>query len=132
MPNDQKSVSHAEQEVKRDRNTLSRTVGAASVRRQDAVNIVIFAIVILSFGAGLKLEGIQRFIAMDIGIVLLSIKLAYYFHNNLRMNHYMFWVHMSFEQRLLEMNAKLNRVLEELEEQKAANASSNDDSVPGS
>ena len=102
----------AEQEAQRDEKTLSRTVGGASMRRQNAVNLIIFAVVVISFGAGLRLSGVYRFIAIDIGIVLVSVKLAYFFHNNLRMNHYMFWVHMAFEHRLLAIEHKLNQLVE--------------------
>jgi hypothetical protein len=119
-------VSHAsDRELKRDLagfDQMARKIGGHSVRRQTIVNFIIFFLVVTTFAVSTRIpEGRYtwlkidfKWLALDLGVVLISVKLAYFFHNTLKLNHYMFWAHVSLDQKLLSLEGKINTLTEEV------------------
>ncbi|MFQ5454502.1 MAG: hypothetical protein ACE5D6_10000 [Candidatus Zixiibacteriota bacterium] len=56
-----------------------------------------------------------RFAMMDIGILLISLKIVYYFHCQAKVSHFQFWILSSIEWRVNEMINKLNELAKKAE-----------------
>jgi len=100
--------------------SMAGTVGGASPQRQRLVNTMIFVLVVVAFGVGIffiRDEWVGK-IALEIAVLLISIKLGFYLHNSVKFNHYSFWVFAAFENRLLEVKQQLEeqaKLLRELQ-----------------
>lgn len=69
-----------------------KAFGAASTKRLTTINVIIFVLVISFFSMAIFLRGFLQATALEIGLLLLSIKLAYFMHTIIKFNHYLFWI----------------------------------------
>ena len=102
---------YAEKDIDKELETfdsMAEKVGGASPRRQSRVNTFIFLGVIAAFTVGLfgvmpgEPEWISK-LAIEVAVLLISIKLGFYLHNSVKFNHYSFWMFAAFENRLLDI-----------------------------
>ncbi len=94
------------------------TVGGVSPRKQRLVNTTIFVLVVAAFGVGIFFiqdEWVGK-IALEVAVLLISIKLGFFLHNSVKFNHYSFWVFAAFENRLLEVKQQLQEQVKLLRE----------------
>ncbi len=89
---------------------ISRTFGFASTKKQNSINTIIFVLVISSFSTAIYLRGFLQAAALEIGLLLLSVKLAYFMHNIIRFNHYLFWILQDFELKLLHIRKDITEL----------------------
>lgn len=75
------------------------------------VNVVFIGMVLAVFGMSLVWGGRVRFFMIEVGILLLSVKLIYFLESHMRLNHFQFWILSSLEWRLDQMDKKLKRLL---------------------
>ena len=96
--------------------SMADKVGGVSPRKQSRINMLIFGGVVAAFTVGLfgTMPGNHEWIskvAIEVAVLLISIKLGFYLHNSVKFNHYSFWMFAAFENRLLD-------ILKEVREQK--------------
>ncbi len=87
-----------------------RTFGFASTRKQNIINFIIFSLVTVSFTVAVFFKGYPQTVALEIGLLLLSIKLAYFMHNIIKFNHYMFWSLHALELHLLNIGKEVRDI----------------------
>ncbi|MEW6534080.1 MAG: hypothetical protein AB1454_00495 [Candidatus Auribacterota bacterium] len=90
----------------------------ANTRRHVVINSIIFSISIVSFSLAIFLRGFLQAAALEIGLLLLSIKLMYFMYNTLKFNHYLFWVFQSFDMKLIDMKKDLLALDDQLQPRK--------------
>lgn len=78
-------------------------LGGKPTRKERIVNFLFVIAVVSCFVASLLTTGIFRLAAIEIGLLLLSLKFAYFLHNQMRINHFQFWILISIEGRLNEL-----------------------------
>lgn len=74
---------------------------------------VFFGAIVTCFTIGIFTTGVFAKSSLEIGLLLLSLKIGYFIYNEARINHYEFWVLQSIESRL-------NTLLEEVRENRDA------------
>ncbi len=84
--------------------------GFASTKKQTSVNIIIVAGVIFSFTMAFYYKGFLQALALEVGLFLLSIKLAYFMHNVIKFNHYLFWILNSLEMHMLNLKKEVEEL----------------------
>ena len=98
--------------------SMAGAVGGVSPHKQRLINAMIFVFVIAAFGVGIFFiqdEWIGK-VALEVAVLLISIKLGFYLHNSVKFNHYSFWVFAAFENRLLEVKQQLREQVKLLQE----------------
>ena len=85
--------------------SMVEVVGGTSPHRQNRINLLIFVGVIIAFTVGLFFinSGWIGKAALEVAILLISVKLGFYLHNSVKFNHYTFWMFAAFENRLLSI-----------------------------
>ena len=85
--------------------SMVEVVGGSSPRKQSRINLLIFGGVVIAFTVGLFFidEDWVGKVALEVAILLISVKLGFYLHNSVKFNHYTFWMFAAFENRLLSI-----------------------------
>jgi hypothetical protein len=77
------------------------------------INIIFLTIVIAVFILGSVLHKISMFFSLEIGVLLISLKIAWMIHEQQKINHFQFWILNSLEYKINEISKK-NKKLENL------------------
>jgi hypothetical protein len=57
-----------------------------------------------------KVKNIPHIFALDIGLLLISIKIIYSLTQQARVNHYQFWILTTLEWRLHDINSEIKKL----------------------
>ncbi len=92
----------------------AQSFGFASTKKQTTVNIIIIAGVIFSFTMAIYYKGFLQALSLEVGLFLLSIKLAYFMHNVIKFNHYLFWILNSLEMHMLNIKKEVDTLSDQV------------------
>ena len=108
------------QEQVRIRKVLGRIGGKSQAKIDMIINMVILGIIVILFALEFITGWIPTLVSLEIGILLVSVKIVWMIHTNSRSYHFQFWVLNSIEFRINEMSKTVRRLddrLDVLEEQ---------------
>ena len=88
-------------------------IGGVPTPRTRIINIIFIILVLLVFGMSLVWGGRMRFFMIELGILLLSLKLVYFLEAHMRLNHFQFWILSSLEWRLDKVDKQLRELLKD-------------------
>lgn len=95
-------------------------IGGHKTKNLDTIINISFLVVVLTvFIMGGLLHWIDVTLSLEIGVLLVSLKIAYMIREQEKVNHFQFWVLTSLEFRLNEMskrNKKLETMVKEMTE----------------
>lgn len=91
-------------------------IGGKPTKGEKAVNIIFVILVICAFIAALLFEGFPRLLSIEIGILFVSLKIAYFLSNEAKVNHFEFWILSSLEWRLNDVIKRMDRLEKILKE----------------
>ena len=86
-------------------------IGGVPTPKARLVNIVFIVLVLTVFTMSIIWGGRVRFFMIEVGILLLSIKLVYFLESYIRLNHFQFWILSSLEWRLNQVDKRLKQLL---------------------
>ncbi len=87
--------------------------GGKLTLKRKIITGLFFGTIVTCFTIGIFTTGVFAKSSLEIGLLLLSIKIGYFIYNEARINHYEFWILRSIESRL-------NTLLEEVRENRDA------------
>jgi len=96
--------------------TIVGKIGGMPTKTTRLINIIFIGLVLFFFGVSLVSGGNVRFMMLELGILLLSIKLVYMLESNMKVSHYQFWILSSLEWRLDKIDRKLRDIASEEKE----------------
>lgn len=85
-------------------------IGGTSTRKEKLINESFLFLVIVAFVLPFFFQQISAAIAIEIAILLVSLKLFYFLYQSAKVNHFQFWMLSSIEWRLNEIGKKVNNV----------------------
>ncbi len=97
------------EEKERIRKLVGR-IGGKPTRGEKTINILFIIFVIAAFILALIYEGFPRLISIEVGIFLVSLKIAYFLNNEAKVNHFEFWVLSSLEWRMNDVVKRLDNL----------------------
>ncbi len=114
-------LEHAEKEAFQDLydERLRRMVGSLGgkpTKKDKYLNIAFLVIVIALFISEMFWRQFVGTIALDVAILLISLKLIYLMHSQARVNHYQFWILTAIEMKttmMVEQMQKMSKAQEE-------------------
>ena len=103
------SLEHFEQEKERVRAIIGK-IGGVPKFRTKLMNVV-FIVAILAAAVVSVIGGEKwRLLMVELTTVLLSVKIIYMIHIQMRVNHFKFWILSAIEWRINEMMAEIKRL----------------------
>ncbi|MBN2657279.1 MAG: hypothetical protein JXR86_09485 [Spirochaetales bacterium] len=116
-----RELEEFKKEKERVRNLLGSIGGSRQNRREQLINMAFLAIVLVFFTLELTTHFLPSYISLEIGVLLVSIKIIMLIHSASKANHFSFWILNSIEFRMNEINKRtismekeLNRIKKEM------------------
>jgi hypothetical protein len=100
---------------------IGRIGGVGSVRRDRIINSIFIIVIVLLFAIDMfrHLMGFPvpfpPLFSLELGILLISIKIIWMIHKNTKVDHFQFWIMSSIEFRINDLAKKVNRIEERIE-----------------
>jgi hypothetical protein len=83
------------------------------------INVVFIAVILVSGVVSVVSEDL-RLLMVELTMVMLSVKIIYLIHCQMRVNHFKFWILSAIEWRISEMMVEIKQVKKELAQKKEA------------
>jgi len=125
-------LRHFEAEKEKIRQLVGQIGGASDVKREKVVTGLFVVVLMLLF----VLDVCRHFIGMnlpfpplfslEIGVMLVSVKIIWMVHNQTRVEHFQFWILNSIEFRVNDIAKAVRRIQEHLREETAEREGSPD------
>lgn len=90
-------------------------IGGKPTKNVKFINTIFFILLILSFTIPIFVESIPHIVALDLGLLLISIKIIYSLMQQARVNHYQFWILATLEWRLHDLTSDIKNIRNNLE-----------------
>jgi len=122
MEKTEKTKEFSKEDIERflnDREKIKKVVGrigGGPSRHERLANIVFTMLLIFSFMLPAFFHGVTRLITIEIGVLLISIKIIYSLSNEARVNHFEFWILSTIEWRLHDLANKVEELGKRLED----------------
>ncbi len=88
------------------RNILGSIGGSTKNKKESIINLVFLIIVLTFFTLEMTTHFLPSAISLEIGVLLVSIKIIMLIHNANKANHFSFWILNSIEYRMNEINKR--------------------------
>ncbi len=85
-------------------------IGGTPSSKARIFNIILIALVLCVFASSIVWGGKVRFFMIELGILLISIKLFYFLESYMKLNHFQFWILSSLEWRLDKIDKQLREI----------------------
>jgi ABC-type multidrug transport system fused ATPase/permease subunit len=92
-------------------------IGGKPAFKTRLVNVIFMVLVLVVFALSILYGGKVRFFMIEVGILLLSLKLVFFLESQIRLNHFQFWILSSLEWRINKLDKRM-RDLKDLAEKK--------------
>jgi hypothetical protein len=120
-----KELEEFNREKERIRKIVGSIGGKQHVKHHLYINLVFLGIVIITFLLGAIFHKIELTLSLELGVLLVSVKIAWMIHDQQKTNHFQFWILNSLEFRINEIHKRTKQIekkLEEFEENKEKNS----------
>lgn len=117
-----RELEEFKKEKERVRQLLGSIGGSNKNRNEHLINMAFLAVVITFFTLELTTHFLPSAISLEIGVLLVSIKIIMLIHNANKANHFSFWILNSIEFRVNEINKRtitLEKKFQQLEDEKS-------------
>jgi len=108
-------IEEFEREREQLKEVLGRIGGRSFSKRDNRINIAFLLIILILFVLEITTHYLPRLISLEIGVLLVSIKIVFMIHSQQKVNHFEFWILNSIEYRMNEMSKMLRRMPRQLE-----------------
>ncbi len=106
-----KELDEYKEEKERVREILGGIGGKTQSKKSKLFNYLIIAAMVIFFVGSLVFHWIDALIALEVGVLLVSIKIIWMMNHLEKVSHFQFWILTSLEYKVNEMQKKLVREL---------------------
>jgi len=103
------ALEHFEQEKERVRAIIG-SIGGVPQFRTKLINALFIVIIVVAGGVSVFSGDRLRLLMIELTTVMLSIKIIYMIHIQMRVNHFKFWILSAIEWRINEMTVQLKQL----------------------
>lgn len=108
-------IKSFEKEREKIRQIIGR-LGGTPTPKTRLINIIFIVMVLAAFAMSIIWGGKVRFFMLEVGILLLSLKLVYFLESHMRLNHFQFWILSSLEWRMNKIDKQMKEILKNQKE----------------
>ncbi|VDB00182.1 hypothetical protein S1OALGB6SA_1257 [Olavius algarvensis spirochete endosymbiont] len=102
-------------EFERERDQLKDVLGKIGGRnfskKDNWINMSFFILILALFLLELTTEYLPRLISLQLGVLLVSVKIVFMIHSQQRVHHFQFWILNSIEYRMNDISKRM-RIIE--------------------
>lgn len=115
---DQKFLEQEVENYKKEQEKVKKLVGSIgashNTKSHKLFNAIFLIIVLISFISGGILHLIPITLSVEIGVLLVSLKIAWMIHEQQKVNHFQFWILNSIELRLNSLQTNFTKLQKEV------------------
>jgi len=104
------ALEHFEQEEERVRAIIG-SIGGVPQFRTKLINVIFIVIIVAAGGVSVFSGDRLRLLMIELTTVMLSVKIIYMIHIQMRVNHFKFWILSAIEWRINEMTVQLKQLI---------------------
>jgi len=104
------ALENFEQEKERVRAIIG-SIGGVPKFRTKLVNVLFIVIIIVAGGISIIAGDRLRLLMIELTTVMLSVKIIYMIHVQMRVNHFKFWILSAIEWRINEMTIQIKQLI---------------------
>jgi len=116
----QQFLEHEMENYKKEQEKIKKLIGSIgashSSKHHKIFNGMFLIIVLLSFAGGI-FHFIPFTLSVEMGVLLVSLKIAWMIHEQQKVNHFQFWILNSIELRLNSLQTNFRKMEKELKKQ---------------
>jgi len=105
-----KEIEEFEREREQIKEVIGRIGGRTSSRRDNWINIGLLVIILGLFVVEITTEFLPRLITLELGVLMVSIKIVFMIHSQRKVNHFQFWILNSIEYRMNDMSKRVREM----------------------
>ena len=91
--------------------TMLGKVGGTSYSKLDTIiNIIFLLLISFFFITELTTHWLPSFISLELGVLLISVKIVWMVHSQQKFNHFQFWILNSIEYRMNQITSKIKKI----------------------
>lgn len=102
-----RELEEFEREREQLKDVLGRIGGRNFSKRDTWINIIFLVIILTLFILELTTHFMPVRISLELGILLVSVKIVFMIHTQQKVNHFQFWILNSIEYRMNQMSKKI-------------------------
>jgi len=99
-----------EREREQVKEILGRIGGQSFSKKDIWINIIFLVVILGLFILELTTEFLPRLFSLELGVLMVSIKIVFMIHSQQKVNHFQFWILNSIEFRMNDMSKKLQNI----------------------
>lgn len=89
---------------------VSSIGGKRSTKKETVINLIFLFLVLLFFILSYTLEGISSILSIEIGVLLISLKMILLMQNQHKNSHFQFWVLSTLEYRVNLIDKRIKNI----------------------
>jgi uncharacterized membrane protein len=97
-------------EKERIKNILGSLGGNISSKKEIVINIAFLVVVMTFFTLEVTTHWLPSLVSLEVGLLMLSIKIIWMMYNAHKVSHFQFWILNSIEYRMNQMDKKINEM----------------------
>jgi len=103
-------IEEFEREREQIKEVLGRIGGRRSSRRDNLITIGFLMFIVGLFAVEISTDFLPRLISLEVGVLMVSIKIIFMIHSQQKVNHFQFWILNSIEYRMNDMSKRVRKM----------------------
>jgi len=99
-----------EREREQLKEVLGRIGGRSFSKKDNWINIGFLALILGLFVVELTTDYLPRLMSLELGVLMVSIKIVFMIHSQQKVNHFQFWILNSIEFRMNDMSKRVRKM----------------------
>lgn len=112
-------IEEFEREREQLKEVLGRIGGRNFSKKDNWINIGFLILILVLFVLELTTHFLPRLISLELGVLLVSIKIVFMIHSQQKVNHFQFWILNSIEYRMNDISKMVRKMDHRLKDDKA-------------
>jgi hypothetical protein len=103
-------IEEFEREREQLKEVLGRIGGRSFSKKDNWINIGFLILILVLFVLELTTEFLPRLISLELGVLLVSVKIVFMIHSQQKVNHFEFWILNSIEYRMNDISKRVKKM----------------------
>ena len=103
-------IEEFEREREQLKEVLGRIGGRSFSKKDNWINIGFLILILVLFVLELITEFLPRLISLELGVLLVSVKIVFMIHSQQKVNHFEFWILNSIEYRMNDISKRVRKM----------------------
>ena len=103
-------IEEFEREREQLKEVLGRIGGRSFSKKDNWINIGFLVLILVLFVLELTTEYLPRLISLELGVLLVSVKIVFMIHSQQKVNHFEFWILNSIEYRMNDVSKRVRKM----------------------